>query len=271
MELIQIIVLALVQGLTEFLPISSSAHLVLTPRVFGWSDQGLAFDVAVHVGTLVAVVFYFRSDLISVAKAWVRSLSTRQQTTESRLAWGLVVATIPICVGALLLGDALKQLRSLEVIAATTIIFGILLWGSDKFGRGERTSEDVGWKDMIWIGIAQAFAIIPGTSRSGSTITAGLFLKLNRTTAARISFLLSVPTIGLAGGHQLMELLGEAEPIDWSAIGIGAALSTLSAYACIRLFLGFVEKVGVMPFVLYRFALGAALIYFVCAEYNPPT
>jgi len=191
METAHIIWLALVQGLTEFLPVSSSAHLILVPSLLGWPDQGLAFDVAVHLGTLIAVVTYFRRDILNLFIAWLGSITGKGMSPEARLAWGVIVGTIPAGIVGLLFKDLIEiYLRSPLVIAATTIIFGLLLWFADKRAKLQRDELSLGWQDFLVIGGAQAMALVPGTSRSGITITAGLLLGLPREAAARYSFLL---------------------------------------------------------------------------------
>jgi len=188
METLQAIWLAILQGLTEFLPISSSGHLILVPKVLGWPDQGLAFDVAVHLGTLLAVVYYFRKDIYSLFFAWVHSLRG-QQSVEGKLAWGVLLGTIPAGLVALFFKDAIElYLRSPLVIAATTIIFGLLLWWSDVKGKREREIDTLSWRDVALIGSAQALALIPGTSRSGITMTAALLNGLTRQAAASTDY-----------------------------------------------------------------------------------
>jgi undecaprenyl-diphosphatase len=263
MTLIQIIVLALVQGLTEFLPISSSAHLILVPVLSDWPDQGLAFDVAVHVGTLSAVVWYFRNEVMRMSSDWLRSCRQGQQVGESRLAWAVIWGTVPVAVAGLLLHDLVDTvLRSPLVIAWATIGFGLLLWMADALGQRQRDEHHLTWRDVVVIGLAQALALIPGTSRSGITMTAGLFMGLTREAAARFSFLLSIPTILMAGGYKGMQLVKESMAVDWMAIFIGVGLSALTAYLCIHLFLQLLERIGMLPFVLYRLLLGGVLLYF---------
>jgi len=260
MDLIQIIVLALVQGFTEFLPISSSAHLILVPALTGWQDQGLAFDVAVHVGTLLAVVSYFRQEIVSMFFAWIDSLKTRSLTPDGRLAWAVLLGTIPAGLAGLLLKDYIEtELRSPLVIATATIGFGLLLWWADVKGKRQRGEYQVTWRDVLVIGISQALALIPGTSRSGATMTAGLFMGLTREASARFSFLLSIPLIFLAGGFQTLELIGAASPVDWISLLLGVVLSAVSAYVCIHLFLKLLEQMGMLPFVIYRMLLGIGL------------
>ena len=262
MDSFHAIVLALVQGLTEFLPISSSAHLILFPRLLGWPDQGLAFDVAVHVGTLSAVVVYFRQDLVPMARDWVQSLLTRQNTANSRLAWAVLWGTVPVGLAGLFFeGYVEDNLRSELVIAAATIAFGILLWVADVKGRGKRDEFSLRISDIAIIGIAQAFALIPGTSRSGVTMTAGLILGLSREGSARFSFLLSIPVITLAGIMLSMDLVKQPGLVDWGAIVIGIVTSAITAYLCIHFFLKLLERIGMIPFVIYRFVLGIFLVY----------
>lgn len=260
MDLIQIIVLALVQGLSEFLPISSSAHLILVPTLTGWEDQGLAFDVAVHVGTLAAVVWYFREEIVRMTKAFFASLVTRTLSPDAKLAWAVLFGTIPAGLAGLLFKDIIEEhLRSPLVIAATTVIFGLLLWWADVRGRRERDEYSMDWKDVLAIGVGQALALIPGTSRSGATMTLALLMGLTRQAAARFSFLLSIPIILLAGGFKTLDLVESSVPVDWMALGLGVVLSAFSAYLCIHLFLKALEKIGMLPFVIYRLVLGAFL------------
>lgn len=261
MDLTQQLVLALMQGLTEFLPISSSAHLILLPRLVGWADQGLDFDIAVHVGTLSAVVIYFRQELTAMARDWSRSLVTRQQTAESRLAWAVLFGTIPVGLFGLIFKDAIElYLRSPLVIAATTIIFGLLLWWADASGKRQRDEYTLRASDILFIGIAQAIALIPGTSRSGITMTAGLALGLTRQAAARFSFLLSIPVIVLAGLLALKDILVQHHPVDGGALLTGILVSGVTAYLCIHVFLKLLERMGMLPFVIYRLLLGAFLL-----------
>ncbi len=260
MDLIQIFALAVLQGLTEFLPISSSAHLILLPIIAGWQDQGLAFDVAVHVGTLSAVVMYFRKTLYTLSVDWLQSLQQRTLIGESRLAWAVLLGTIPVGLAGLLLGEVIENhLRSPLVIAITTVMFGLLLGWADWQGKQQRDEHSLKASDILFIGIAQALALIPGTSRSGITITAGLILGLNRQAAARFSFLLSIPVIFLAGSLKTKELVEAGLDTDWFAILVGVGISAISAYLCIHLFLKLIEKIGMWPFVLYRLILGLIL------------
>jgi undecaprenyl-diphosphatase len=261
MDTLQTLMLALLQGLTEFLPISSSAHLILLPRLLGWGDQGLAFDVAVHVGTLMAVMFYFRHDVRRLLGAWLDSCLQRQMTVDARLAWLLLLGTVPVAVAGLLLHDVVETyLRSPLVIALATIGFGIALGLADWRGRQLRSEASLTLMDVIWIGLAQALALIPGTSRSGITMTAGLALGLTRSAAARFSFLLSIPVILMAGGFESLKLLQQIEPVAWNEILLGTTVAAISAYLCIHFFMRLIERIGMLPFVVYRLLLGVFLL-----------
>ncbi|WNC73113.1 undecaprenyl-diphosphate phosphatase [Thalassotalea psychrophila] len=264
MSTIEIIILALIQGLTEFLPISSSAHLILPSQLLGWADQGLAFDVAVHVGTLLAVILYFRKDVSAMFFAWTNSIVKKEHNGESALAWWILFATIPAGLFGLFGKDFIEDhLRSAAVIAITTIVFGLLLGYVDIKGKQTKEIKSLGIKGAMYIGLAQAVALIPGTSRSGITMTMGLMLGLTRDAAARFSFLLSIPAIAMAGSYLTLKLVLEANGVDWQAIAFGSVVAFFSAYACIHYFLILLDKLGMMPFVIYRLLLGAFLIWFV--------
>jgi len=259
---LHIITLALLQGLTEFLPISSSAHLILLPRLVDWGDQGLAFDVAVHFGTLTAVVAYFRHELRLMLVDWAGSVAGRGQTAESRLAWAVAFGTVPVGLAGLAFSHSVETyLRSPLVIATTTIGFGLLLGWADVRAVHRRDEHSIGWRDVLIIGLAQALALIPGTSRSGITMTAGLMLGLTRPAAARFSFLLSIPVIVLAAAFETRQLLESDAPVDWNSLMWGVVLSAASAYLCIHVFLKLLDRIGFMPFVVYRLLLGALLIF----------
>jgi undecaprenyl-diphosphatase len=260
MDLTQAVLLALLQGLTEFLPISSSAHLALFPRLTGAVDQGLAFDVAVHVGTLAAVMTYFRAELRSLLRPAAADPRAR---ALRRLAGWVLLGTVPVALAGLLLHDTVATLlRSVTVIAWASIGFGLLLWAADRYGPRRRDEYSVGWRDALLVGCAQALALIPGTSRSGVTMTAALALGLDARAAARFSFLLSIPVIALAGSYEALALLRTPAPVHWQALALGALVAGLSAYACIELFLRLLERIGFLPFVIYRVVLGLALLLF---------
>lgn len=261
MDWVQVVGLAILQGLTEFLPISSSAHLILLPVIAGWPDQGLAFDVAVHVGTLAAVVFYFRHELGKMISDWFASCCGRGMTADARLAWYVGFGTIPVGLFGLILSDSVETvLRSPTVIAIATLFFGLLLWWADRLSKSERSEYQLNLRDALIVGCFQMLALIPGTSRSGITITGALLLGLSREAAARFSFLLSIPVIFLAGGVKTIELVESGNSVQWGALAGGVLLSALSAYLCIDLFLKFVNKVGMLPFVIYRLVLGVVLL-----------
>jgi undecaprenyl-diphosphatase len=262
MDSLQAIVLAIVQGLSEFLPISSSGHLILVPHFLGWTDQGLAFDVAVHVGTLFAVVAYFRRQLLAMTRAWFGSLAGGGMTPDARLAWCVVVGTIPVGIVGLLFNDLIeKMLRNPLFVAGTLSFFGLLMWLADRFGRQRRDEYSVGWRDAILIGCAQALALMPGTSRSGVTMTMARALGLSREAAARFSFLLAVPGIAMAGGYELLQLLGEPDgSVDWSMMSLGLVVSAVTGYLCIHWLLKIIGRIGLAPFAFYRFALAALIV-----------
>ena len=259
MDIVHVIILALIQGITEFLPISSSAHLILPKEVLGWPDQGLAFDVAVHVGTLAAVLLYFRQDVAQLVAGWCQSVAGRGTNEHGRLAWYIAAATIPAALFGLLFDDFIEEnFRSIAVIAATTILFGVVLGLADrKVGQKDLTKMTL-YLALI-IGFSQALALIPGTSRSGITITAALFLGFSRQESARFSFLLSIPVILLSGGYKGLSLMSQAQ-VDWLSIGLGVAISFVSAFLCIHYFLSFINRLSMTPFVIYRLILGGVLI-----------
>lgn len=260
MDAVQTVILALVQGLTEFLPISSSAHLILVPYVFGWQDQGLAFDVAVHVGSLAAVVTYFFGDLKAMTRGWCASVAGGVSTPESRLAWAVIIGTIPVVVLGPLVNVISDHLRDPVIIAAATGIFALALWWADGYARADHDEYGLTWRQVLIIGFAQVLALIPGTSRSGITITAGLALGLSRRAAARFSFLLAIPVILAAGALKTGELLASPAQAPWPSLLLGVVVSGLAAYACIHWFLRLVERIGMLPFVVYRILLAVVLL-----------
>lgn len=261
-SLIEIITLSLVQGLTEFLPISSSAHLILIPLITGWPDQGLSFDVAAHLGTLLSVCLYFRKEIIYLTLGFFRLCQNRPSRFYSPLAWQLIIATLPVCLTGWLLHHIIAtQLRSPLIIAFSTLFFGILLLLSDRLSLQKKSLRQLSWKEALYIGLAQIAALIPGTSRSGITLTAALFLGVKRKCAATFSFLLSIPVIFMAGAYEGIHVLSAPSTFSLRPFFTAVFLSFLSAYLCIHLFLGFIQKVGLLPFALYRFLLGALLLF----------
>jgi len=261
MDFLQILVLSVVQGLTEFLPISSSAHLILVPELLGWPDQGLLFDVAMHIGSLLAVIVYFRQDIMRMTQAWFTEVIHKKSSPDSMLAWYVIIGTIPAVIAGLIFKDYIEvELRSALVIAASTIVFGLLLGLSDYLAGTERDEYTLSFKDVVIIGCFQALALIPGTSRSGITMTAALFLGLKKVSAARFSFLLSIPIIIASGLFQGLDLLKSDLIIDWGLLILAVVLSGLSALVCIHYFLKLINKIGMMIFVWYRLALGVFLL-----------
>ena len=263
MEYLQVLLLALIQGVTEFLPISSSGHLLLPAYFLGWADQGLIFDVAVHLGTLIAVVLYFRKVLVNISINWLRSLIGKGSTDNSRLGWYLIIASIPAAVVGLCIKKAGwdDNLRSIAVIASTTLVFGIVLGIADFVGRKEYSLVRMTFWQALIIGCCQALALIPGTSRSGITITAALFMGFTRETGAYFSFLLSIPVILGAGILLLADVWMFVETVDWQALFVGVTVSGISAWICIYIFLEFINRIGYIPFVFYRIVLGFFLFF----------
>lgn len=263
MPIEQLLLLALIQGLTEFLPISSSAHLILLPHLTNFEDQGVVLDVAVHVGSLGAVIAYFRKDVAALVGA-VPDFLRRKTSDEVRLMDFLVVGSIPaVLIGAVIgLTGLNDKMRSLEVIAIASIVFGLVLYASDRWPPKTRTTKDLSMKDVILIGFAQALALIPGTSRSGITMTAARALHMTRSEAARFSMLLSIPIIIASGTFAALDLDSAANGSAWGDAAIAAALSFVAAYASIAAFMSLVERIGFTPFVIYRVALGITLLTF---------
>lgn len=261
MEWYQLVLLALIQGVTEFLPISSSAHLILMPHIFGWRDQGLAFDLATHLGTLVAVVVYFRGDLRRLAGGWLASVAGRDGGADARLAWGLLVATLPAVALGFGLGVAGEaELRLPWVIALTSIGFGLLLGWVDVRAPRQRDAASLRTPGFLAIGVAQAMALIPGSSRSGMTILAGRWLGLSRPEAARVSFFLAIPVTVAAIAYQSAMLVSTPSSEPWGHLAAAALLSALAAALAIHYFLRLLQHMGLMPFVVYRVILGIVLL-----------
>ena len=262
MDIFQAVVLAIVQGLVEFLPISSSAHLILVPELLGWPDQGLAFDVAVHVGTLLAVMTFLRHEILRMLPAWFSGWKSREWNSDGQIAWLIIIATIPLGLVGLIFKDFIElNLRSAAVIAATTLIFGLLLGWADRKGKtNSKTMEHLNIKQSLLVGGAQALALIPGTSRSGITMTALLALGYTRSDAARFSFLLAIPAIALPGILKTTDLIATSETVDWFVLATGACISALVAFLCMHVFMRFVERVGMLPFVIYRILLCLVIV-----------
>jgi len=262
-SLIEAVVLGLVQGLTEFLPISSTAHLRIVPALLGWEDPGAAYSAIIQLGTVVAVLAYFAKDIVALTKAFVRGLLDRKPfgTEESRLAWFVGLGTIPISVVGLLFKHQIKtSLRSLYVIAGSLIVLAIVLFVVERMSARKRTLGEMTLKDGLIVGLWQALALIPGSSRSGTTITGGLSLGLTREAAARYSFLLSIPATTLAGLLSLKDLVGDPTQPSVTALVVGTVVSFGAGIATISGLLRFVRSQSMLVFVVYRIVLGVALL-----------
>lgn len=276
MLIFQAVVLGLVQGLAEFIPVSSSAHLVIVPWLFGWADpvlKGLTFDVSLHIGTLIALIVFFASDWWRLIKAFFASIAERKigADPDRRMAWYLLVACIPGGVAGVLLETKIEQLfhpggaitgAAMLWMAAIIALLGALLLLADSLGKKSRDMKVMGWKDALAVGFAQALAIFPGVSRSGATITAGLAIGLERPAAARFSFLLSAPIIAGAGAKSLLELMkgaksGAIPQSELLLFPIGFLVAAVSGWLCIKFLLSFLQKHSTKVFVWYRWALAA--------------
>lgn len=259
MNVLHALVLGIVQGLAEFLPISSSAHLSLVPYVFGWEDPGLAFDVALHLGTLAAVLWYFRLEWIALTRAGFQILLSRKiETDEQRRALFIVIATIPGAIGGLVLQKYAETVfRDPKITAVALIVMGTLLWAADRFARQARELTNFRWTDALLIGIAQVFALIPGVSRSGSTMTAGRALGFDRTSAATFSFLMSMPITAAAAVVKVPEALREGITLP---IVVGILASGISGWLAISVLLRYVSTKSFGVFALYRWVLGLAVL-----------
>lgn len=259
---IQVVVLAIVQGLTEFLPISSSGHLVLVPYLADWTDQGLAFDVSVHFGSLIAVCVFFREDLLGLLRGGVQLLGGDTSPPQANMALAIGLGTIPAAAAGLLFASWIEaNLRDPSVIVYTLAGYGVLMAGADRFCANQRVIADVRIRDALVIGCAQALSLVPGTSRSGVTITAARFLGFERRDAARFSFLLSAPVILLATLYKGFELVAGEEAVAWTQLALGAMVAAIVAYLSIEFFMRFVTRIGLAPFAVYRLALAAVILY----------
>ena len=262
MSLFHLAILAIVQGITEFLPVSSSGHLILLPKLLGTVDQGLALDVAVHVGTLGAVMLFFRTDVARMVRGAGDILRGRLDTTDARLTLLLALATIPVIIAGFILKvtGLADAMRSIAVIGWTMLGFGLFLYWADQTGPTEKVAGDWNLRDAVIMGLWQAVALIPGTSRSGITITASRMLGYNREDGARISMLMSIPTILASGGLLALDVIGEA---DWQTArdaAIGAALAFVAAYLALAIMMRLLRSVSFTPYVIYRVILGIVLL-----------
>ena len=260
MEFIQIFFLAFLQGLTEFLPISSSGHLIILPSIFGWEDQGLAFDIAVHWGSLIAVFLYFKEDLFFIFSGLLK-----RHDESQRLFINIIIASIPLGLAGLLFGNYIENnFRLPLLIAFTTAFFGIFLWASDILGKKNITGLNLSSSIALLIGVGQALALVPGTSRSGITIAFALLLGLDRIHALKFSFLLSIPAICMAVIWQSFSFFKQGVIIPWGSFLIGLTVSAFTAYFVIHFFLKFFERIGLVFFAIYRlFLAGIIFIFFI--------
>lgn len=264
MDWIQASSIALIQGITEFLPISSSAHLLFPSLLLGWPDQGLTFDVAVHLGSLLAVVIYLRSDLMAMVVGLWQWQQEKRLNQQASLALMLIVATVPAMFFGLVLKDWIEiNARALWVVAVTTLVFGLLLGWADWRSRRQHHMAAMNWRHTLYIGFAQALALLPGTSRSGITMTAALMLGYTREAAARFSFLMSIPVILAASSLITLELATTRVAIAWTPMLVAFLVSFASAWLCIFLFMRIISRMGMWPFVVYRIVLGAGLCWLI--------
>ncbi len=263
MSLLEAIVLGIVQGLTEFLPISSTAHLRIVPALLGWTDPGAGFTAITQIGTLAAVFIYFRRDIAVLGRAFVLSLVHMRpfENDDARMAWWIMFGTIPIGIFGLLFKDVIEtDFRSLHVIAGSLIVLALLLAGAERYGKRQREISSMRLWDTQIIGLAQALALIPGASRSGTTITAGLFMHLKREDAARFSFLLSIPAITLSGVYQLYQLRDQLLGDLGVALVVAVAVSAVVGYLSIAFLLQYLRTHSTMLFIIYRIALGSLIL-----------
>ncbi len=272
-------ILGVIQGLTEFLPISSSAHLILVPWFLGWKPEGLVFDVALHVGTALAILSYFWQDWYKLAKEWIAGLATGAPlgNPERRLAWYILVGTLPAGILGLLFEKKVETaLQSPLVTVVTLSLLGVVLLISEKRGKRRRPLENLNWGDSIWVGLSQALALIPGVSRSGITISTALLRDMDRASAARFSFLLATPVIvgaGMLEGWKFAKSAtlagavaagspGGAASASWPILAVGTACAAITGFLCIRYFLRYLQRNTFIPFVIYRLVLAAIVLFF---------
>lgn len=262
MSTLEALILGLVQGLTEFLPISSSGHLRVVPAMLGWDDPGAAFTAVIQLGTMAAVLLYFRRDLWNIATAWLRELRLPfgRKSTDAKLGWFIVLGTIPISIFGLAFSDQIESgARSLYLTGTMLILFSLVMLAAERFGGREREIREMNGRDGILIGFAQALALVPGVSRSGATIAAGLLRNFDRAAAARYSFLLSVPAVVLSGVYQLKDIGGEGGAAVGPTI-VATIISFISGYLAIAWLLRYLAKHSLNVFVAYRIPLGVLVL-----------
>ena len=262
-DLLKAVVLGIIQGLTEFLPISSSAHLRIFPELFGWGDPGAAFTAVIQIGTELAVLIYFRKDIWRIGSAWVRSLFRPELRggIDARMGWFIIVGSLPIVVLGVLLKDVIERdFRNLWIVGTTLIVLGVVLGVADRVGRTERSLGRITLKDAVLMGAAQAMALIPGVSRSGATISMGRFLGFEREAATRFAFLLAIPAVVGAGLFELKDIPDGHNDFGWGPTVTATVVSFVVGYAAIAWLLRYVSTRSYTPFVIYRIALGAATL-----------
>lgn len=263
LDYLQATFLGVLQGLTEFLPISSSAHLRIFPELFGWGDPGAAFTAVIQIGTELAVLIYFRHDIWRIASAWLTSLfkSEYRGTLDARMGWYVIIGSLPIVILGILLKDVIEtEFRNLWVIGTTLVVMGLVLGLADKIGKTDRSMKNLSLRDSILMGGAQALALVPGVSRSGATLSMGRLLGLDREAAARFAFLLAIPAVVGAGLFELKDIGHEANLYGWGPTLLATVVSFIVGYAAIAWFLKFVSTRSYLPFVYYRVALGAGVL-----------
>jgi undecaprenyl-diphosphatase len=265
-DLLKAVVLGVIQGLTEFLPISSSAHLRIYPELFGWGDPGAAFTAVIQIGTELAVLIYFRKDIWRIATMWLRSLVKPEYRghLDARMGWFIIIGSLPIVILGVLLKDVIERdFRNLWIIGVTLIVGGIVLGIADRFGSTDKEIKQITLRDAVLMGGAQALALVPGVSRSGATLSMGRFLGYNREAATRYAFLLAIPAVVGAGLFELKDVPGENNPFGWGPTIVATIVSFVVGYAAIAWLLRYVTTKSYTPFVLYRVALGAATLVLV--------
>ncbi len=265
-DLLKAVVLGTIQGLTEFLPISSSAHLRIFPELFGWGDPGAAFTAVIQIGTELAVLIYFRKDIARIATAWLRSLVKPEYRghLDARMGWFIIAGSLPIVILGVLLKDLIEQdFRSLWIIGSTLIVLGIVLGVADRIGANDKQIKQMTLRDALLMGGAQALALVPGVSRSGATLSMGRLLGYEREAATRYAFLLAIPAVVGAGLFELKEIPGGDNSFGWGPTLVATVVSFLVGYAAIAWLLRYVTTHSYTPFVLYRIALGSATLLLV--------
>jgi len=262
-DLVKAVILGTLQGLTEFLPISSSAHLAIFPELFGWEDPGAAFTAVIQIGTELAVLIFFRKDLWRIATMWLKSLVKPEYRghLDARMGWYIIIGTMPIVVLGILLKDVIEnEFRSLWLIATMLIVMGIVLGIADRVGRTDRTIKQMHLRDAVLMGAAQALALIPGVSRSGATLSMGRFLGYDREAATRYAFLLAIPAVVGAGLFELKDIPNGENAYGWGPTVVATVVAFVVGYAAIAWLLRYVSTNSYLPFVIYRISLGTLVL-----------